>query len=307
MIARLLFSLLVASVLVLTAACVGGKGDSPAETLSTVEVQSGYAEVAGGRLYYEVAGSGDALVLIHGNEGDRRHWDHQFDALARDFRVVRYDVRGYGKSSLPVEGEPYTGSEDLATLLDQLGIPKAHIGGWSMGSGIAVDFVLAYPERAMSLISVGPWVVGYSSPAVQSLLSDFAAVAVAHAEGGPSAAVEAWNQAPFWVPTVRDSTAGAEFTRIAADYSWWAFSHSTPERFFEPNAPQHIAEIQVPTLILTAEHDVPACLEIADLLDQKVPDSRKIVMAGTGHLLQMEKPREFNQHVIDFLGSVGGG
>ena len=98
-------------------------------------MQSGYAEVAGGRLYYEVEGSGDAIVLIHGNFGDRRHWDQQVDAFTRDYRVVRYDVRGYGKSSLPVEGDPYASSEDLAALLDQLGISRVHIAGWSMGSG----------------------------------------------------------------------------------------------------------------------------------------------------------------------------
>jgi len=112
-----------------------------------IQGQVGYAEVPGGRLFFETAGSGEALVLIHGNAGDRRHWDAQME-LAEQVLVIRYDVRGFGESSLPVEGQPYSNSGDLAALLDHLGIEEAHVAGWSMGSGIAVDFALAFPERA---------------------------------------------------------------------------------------------------------------------------------------------------------------
>ncbi len=94
---RLLIALFVSPLLL--AGCKGTDGEKSPRGR---EVQSGFAEVSGGRLYYEVKGSGDALVLIHGNEGDRRHWDHQFDAFAHVFRVVSYDIRGFGKSSLVV-------------------------------------------------------------------------------------------------------------------------------------------------------------------------------------------------------------
>jgi pimeloyl-ACP methyl ester carboxylesterase len=112
-------------------------------------------------------------------------------------------------------------------------------------------------------------------------------------------------QAPFFANTIRDSAAGALFRRIATDYSWWASSHSSPQRFLEPSAAGRIAEIQVPTLILTAVYDIPACLEIADLLDESVPDSRKVVMSDTGHLMHMEKPDEFNQYLVAFVRNVG--
>ncbi len=96
------------------------------------------------------------------------------------------------------------------------------------------------------------------------------------------------------------------FVDLASHPSWWDFSHSSPRRSLEPKAIERIADIQVPTLILTAEYDIPACLEIADLLDESVPGSRKVVIAGTGHLMHMEKPDEFNRHLVDFLKSVGG-
>ena len=268
------------------------------------KIETGFAEVNGTRLYYEVAGSGAPVVLIHGNEGDRRHWDHQVEALTEHFQVIRYDVRGFGKSSSPIEGEPYSDHEDLAALLDDLNVDGPNIVGWSMGSGIAVDFVLAYPERAKSLVSVGPWVFGYTSRAAQSFFDDFAQVAAEIAENGVDVAVDAWMRAPFFAATIRDPSAGAEFRRIAEDHSWWAMTHSSPQVTLEPGALDRLTDIQVPILVLTAEYDIPACLEVADLLDSSVPDSRKIEMSDTGHLLHMEKPEAFNKHLIDFLLSI---
>jgi pimeloyl-ACP methyl ester carboxylesterase len=268
-------------------------------------VQSGYVEVPGGRLWYEIAGSGESLVLIHGNAGDRRHWDHQFPLLARGFRVIRYDVRGYGKSTLPVEGEPYAAHEDLAALLDHLRISKVHIAGWSMGCGIAVDFALAYPERTTSLVAIGPWVSKYSSPAAQTFLADLRAVAAA-ASQGPQAAVDAWMRAPFFASTIRESSAAAEFARIASDYSWWGFSHRSPQRSLDPPAVGRVGTIKAPTLIMTAEHDIPACREVADFLARSVPQSRMVEVPGTGHLLHMEKPEEFNRTVTEFLRRQSG-
>jgi pimeloyl-ACP methyl ester carboxylesterase len=243
-------------------------------------------------------------VLVHGNVGDRRHWDRQVPALADRFTVIRYDVRGYGLSSLPMEGTPYSEHEDLAALLDHLGTRRAHLVGWSMGASIALDFVLAYPERAESLVTVGPWVSGVSSPATQALLRDFARVSAAAVEGGPAAAARAWMEAPFFAATIRAPAAAAEFRRIAADYSFWAFTHRRQSQPLKPPAAARVREIRVPTLIMTAEHDIPACREMADLLDDTVPRSRKVVMTDTGHLMHLERPEEFNGHLTEFLAEV---
>ena len=151
------------------------------------EANSGSAEVSGGILHYETAGRGDPIVLIHGNAGDRRHWDHPFAVLSAGHKVIRYDVRGFGLSSVPRQNHPYADYEDLRQLLDHLGIRRAHIAGWSMGSGIATDFALAYPERTKSLITVGPWVNGYSSPNVSSMFADFGSVVAALQKQGAGA------------------------------------------------------------------------------------------------------------------------
>jgi 3-oxoadipate enol-lactonase len=265
---------------------------------------SGFAEVINGRLFYQSAGSGDVLVLIHGNTGDHRHWDVQFDFFSKYFRVVRYDVRGFGQSSLPIEDKPYTDHEDLGALLDQLDIQNAHIAGWSMGSAIAIDFCLAFPHRTKSLSLVGPWVYGYSSPAQQAMNADFEEIDAVIAEKGLGAAVDAWMNAPFFSATIVDPAAGEQFRKIANNYSFWVFTHRSPLQVLKPIAAGRVSKIQVPTLILTAEQDIPACLEIADLLDKSLPDSRKITLDETGHLLHIEKPEIFNQHLADFIMTI---
>ena len=81
-------------------------------------VEKGFAQVNGTKLYYELSGTGEPVVLIHGNWGDRRHWDFQLSSLSKNYKVIRYDVRGYGKSALPKSEEPYNDYNDLKTLLD---------------------------------------------------------------------------------------------------------------------------------------------------------------------------------------------
>jgi len=106
--------------------------------------------VNGAWIFYELAGEGDAVVLIHGNGVHRREWDEQVSPLSEEFRVLRFDACGFGKSALPVEGRPHSHHEDVAALLRELGIERAHIVGHSMGAGIAADFALAHPEMTLS-------------------------------------------------------------------------------------------------------------------------------------------------------------
>ncbi len=123
--------------------------------------ETGFAEVNGVKLYYEVAGEGHPLVLIHGGLVDRRLWDDQFDVFAQHYRVIRYDIRGFGNSDVPAG--PYSNYEDLYGLLKFLGVEKAYVMGLSMGGGIAIDFTLAHPEMVAALIPVAAGVSGFQS------------------------------------------------------------------------------------------------------------------------------------------------
>ncbi len=291
-------------VLLLCFGCKKADETAPQLVQADVMSQSGYAEVNGTKLYYEIAGSGDSLVLIHGNGGDLRHWDDQFGEFSRHLQVIRYDVRGFGKSALPVEGEGYRHVDDLKALLVSLGIEKAHICGLSMGSGIAVDFVLAYPEMCSSLISVGPWVNGYESPSVNEIFQVFGEVSAVAREKGPKAAVDAWLNTSVFKNTYQNPEVFARMAEIGYDYSCWHFINTDPVQNLSPLAIQQIEEINLPTLIVTAENDIEACKEIADLLDQTLPNSRKIEIASAGHVVNMEKPDEFNAAVLSFISSL---
>jgi pimeloyl-ACP methyl ester carboxylesterase/glyoxylase-like metal-dependent hydrolase (beta-lactamase superfamily II) len=263
----------------------------------------GYADVNGTWLYYEVAGEGEAVVLVHGNLLDRRMWDEQFDVLAREFRVLRYDVRGFGRSALPVPGQRFSHYEDLAALLAVLGIERAHVVGSSMGSAIATDFALAYPEKTRSLVSAGPWLYGYSSPVTREE-SVFAEVRAVFAERGHSAALDAWFAAPSLEGTLRHSYVMERLRTISEDTPLWDFRFTSPGQALRPSAAGRTAEIRVPTLIITADRETRSSLEVADLLVRTVPGARLVVMEDAGHIMNLDDPDEFNRLVLEFLREV---
>ena len=108
-------------------------------------LDTGRVAVAGGALYYEAAGSGALVILLHGGNLDRRMWDTQFALLRQYYRVVRYDARGFGRSS--TADHPFAAHDDLAALVCARRLPRVTLVGLSMGGRIALDFALAHPER----------------------------------------------------------------------------------------------------------------------------------------------------------------
>ncbi|HEX8353421.1 MAG TPA: alpha/beta hydrolase, partial [Pyrinomonadaceae bacterium] len=154
-----------AAVCALLCACVVAAGARAEKTVS------GFAEVNGTRLYYETAGRGPAVVLLHGGLNDSRLWDEQMGPLSKRFRVVRYDLRGFGRSNAePVEFWP---TEDLRALLDFLKIEKATLVGLSLGGIVAADFALEHPARVDRLILVGPGLRGYKATPDEKTLNAF--------------------------------------------------------------------------------------------------------------------------------------
>ena len=123
------------------------------------QVRTGFVEINGTQLYYEMMGTGHPLVLLHGGYMDRRMWDDQFAAFADSYQVIRYDIRGFGKTELPQV--PYADRQDLYELLQFLGIKKTYLLGLSLGGEIAIDLTLEHPEMVDALILVGSPIPGY--------------------------------------------------------------------------------------------------------------------------------------------------
>ena len=272
-----------------------------------MQVQQQSVAVNGTKLFCERAGSGDTVVLVHGGGGDRRHWDDQFAALAEHYDVLRYDLRGYGKSDNPVEGEPYRHEDDLNALLGELGIAKAHIAGYSLGCQVVVDTYTVYPDRFASIIAVGPYVSGHLSDAMTDLFGGYAAIAETFRESGARAAAEQFVSIPAFYPDRIGADAKARLIESGSDYSWYWADHNDPLESVTPPGAEVLAGIKVPMLIISADYDAEVCREVADMLVQQVPNNSRVDIAGATHFMLMEQPQAFNQAVLDFLGDATNG
>ena len=275
-----------------------------------LEPEKGIAEVNGTKLYYEVVGTGEPIIFVHGNFGDVRHWDFQLEPFSDNFKVVRYDVRGYGKSAVPDTALAYRDCDDIAALMDFLKIEKAHICGLSMGSGIAIDFALAYPSKCISLIPIGPWPNGwgggeFSTVATDSMFTIFGTVFSLISSEGPKAATDYWWAGDHEIKTtvVKQRTLDS-LLNIGYEYSWWGFLNPSKRGYFTPPAVEVLSTINTPTLIVTADHDIQACKEAAKLMYEQIPNAQLVRLSNAGHCMNMDNPEEFNRIVFDFIASL---
>lgn len=264
----------------------------------------GYAEVNGGRLYYEVAGSGEPVVFVHGFTLDTRMWDDQFAAFARTHEVIRYDVRGFGRSG-PATSEPFSSVEDLKSLLEFLGHRAAHVVGLSMGGGIATSFAVVYPGATLSLVPVDSSLWGYRFS--EAFDRSFSALGTVASEKGVISAKEIWLSHPLFAPANERPSVAARLRAIVDTFSGWHWLNQDGERGLTPPTIERLGEIAVPTFVVLGERDLPDFHVIADLMTTRIPNARKLVLLEVGHMSNMEDPAGFNSAILGFLDSVPGG
>ena len=262
---------------------------------------TGTADVNGATLHYEVAGEGEPLVLVHAGISDSRMWEAQVGAFSSRYRTIRYDLRGFGRSPM-VEG-PFSHHADLRALLDTLEVDRANFVGCSMGGGAVLDFALENPGRVTSLVLVGSAVGGFEFDEAPPKEWDelVAADEAGDLERVSELEVRMWVDGPrrgpdAVDPSVRDLV--REMNLIALENEATQLGEE-----LEPEVPaaSRLSGIQAPTLVIVGDEDRARTLAAADRLEEKLPDARKTVMAGTAHLPNMERPGEFNRLVLDFL------
>ncbi|HEX8138626.1 MAG TPA: alpha/beta fold hydrolase [Pyrinomonadaceae bacterium] len=260
----------------------------------------GTASVNGTRLAYEIRGEGRTVVLIHGGLVDSRMWDDQFDALAHRYRVIRYDLRGFGKSAFPTG--PYSHVEDLYALLKFLKVERASLVGLSLGGMIATDLALEHPEMVDRLILTSSALRGYQSPRNEQTI----AVGKAAEERGMQSAIELWLEHPFFATGKGNASYQRRMRSMLADNfrywgPWGPELKSVVVTWPKPATIERLSEIRAPTLIVVGDRDAANILAIADLLAAKIAGAHKVTIKNVSHHLNMEKPREFNKVVLDFL------
>ena len=268
---------------------------------------SGFAEVNGAKLYYEVLGEGHPLVLIHAGIADSRMWDDQFSPLAQYYRVIRYEVRGFGHSRT-VENpgnvtSTYTDHQDLYHLLEFLNVDQAFILGVSNGGRIALDFTLTYPHKVAALIPVASALGGYEYTDQATEQKD-AASDESLAKGDIAQAVELslqlWVDGPWRTPAQVNPIVRQRVGEMISQLCHLPQDNSERQQL-EPAAISRLGEIRVPTLVMVGDQDVPDMLTIADVLATGITGAEKVIMSGVAHVPNMEKPEEFNQIVHNFL------
>ena len=263
--------------------------------------ETGKAEVNGAGIYYEVAGDGEPLVLLHAGIADSRMWQGQIPAFAERYKVVSFDMRGFGRTEM-VEG-PFSHHEDLRGLLDFLGVRRTHLVGCSMGGGVVLDFALEYPERVGDLVLVGAAVGGFRPDFGPPKEWDELVAADEAGDLGRISELEVmmWVDGPARspedvAPPVRDLV--YEMNLIALKTEEAALGEEWEP---EPPAADRLHNIHAPTLLIVGDEDQPRVFAAADLLEKELPNQRKVVMHGTAHLPSMERPEEFNRLVLEFL------
>jgi len=278
-----------------------------AQSKHVFKIDSGYAKVNGTLLYYEVGGSGKTIVLIHGSFGDRRFWDFQFKELSKKFKVVRYDIRGYGKSALPNADEVYRDCDDLNGLMDFLQIKKTHICGLSLGSIIGIDFGLAHPEKCISLILCGPRVAGDGTDEYRTQNADTIRAIIAKTteiakNKGPMEATDyLWTGNHSMGKTIVSPATRKKLIEMGYEYSWWRYRNASKREQAFPMAIKKLNEIKIPTLVVTAQNDLELCKEVATIITNEIGNSKLVSITNAGHIMNMDNPKKFNKTISEFV------
>lgn len=267
------------------------------------------ALINGANIYYESYGTGFPLIFAYGLGGSCREWDDQIPTLSKRYRFIIWDPRGHGKSDSPRDQVQYgwqVSVEDLHGLLNHLEIDKAYVGGQSMGGGIAARFAVAYPQRVAALMLIDSMTAsGLPFSAEMNALHQRIAE-LAETEGMEAATEYSIAANPNAKLHGKDGPEASERVRqmfLALDPIGYA--NTIRAIHIEDDLTQHLPQITAPTLVLAGDRDPSG--EAAHFSHTKIPGSHYVVIPGAGHLANIDKPEEFNNHILEFLKTVEAG
>ena len=255
----------------------------------------------GGELRYSTAGTGEPVVLIHGLGLDAGMWDPQWRVLQKEFRVIRYDLRGFGNSTLPTG--PYSHCDDLLALLDFLEARPAHVVGLSMGGRVALRFALEQPASVRSLSLIDAALDGYAWSDEWTRRMD--AILDAAGNGDLGAAKRLWLAHELFAPANLDPRLAVALAAMVERYSAWHWWNADPVRRPVSPAIRELASVPAPTLVLVGELDLPDFQTIARHLAAGIPRATLRTIAGAGHMANMEAPAMVNELLLAHLRTFG--
>jgi 3-oxoadipate enol-lactonase len=260
----------------------------------------------GATLAFEDVGDGPVVTLVHPGLWDMRTWEPQVGTL-RDagFRVLRYDLRGYGRSSRLVPGRPYSNVRDLEALLDAREVSSTALVGCSMGGGIAIDFTLTHPDRVWAVVPVASAPGGFEALQEEDdWWEDIGGPIEDALREGDAALATQLQLELLWAPLGVDDAAGRAIRDIAFDNVHTATMDESGAERLDPPAVRRLGEIDTPTLVVKAEHDPAYERRASDVIAAGVVDGRIVQIDGADHVVNLRRPEAFDAAVIPFLTEV---
>jgi pimeloyl-ACP methyl ester carboxylesterase len=249
-------------------------------------------------LYYEEHGQGQPLVFLHGFSLDHRMWGPQAAVFRQKYRVILPDARGHGQSDSPQTGYSRTHRvEDLAGLVDNLGIERFHLVGLSMGGATAIGYALKFQERLKSLTLVSSGAAGYSASKKFSKLDD-----VARSDGVEAAKAKWMDWSLSWYREDRKEI-GRLLALMMREFKGAIWSDPMRGKYPKMNDLDEVHKITVPTLIMAGDLD-RMFAELASQLHERIVGSHSMIYKNTGHMLNLEQPEAFNRDLEVFLEGV---
>lgn len=265
-------------------------------------------EVPGAQLSYDVAGdpAAPAIVFVHAGVATRAMWDPQFDDLARDHHVIRYDTRGYGES--PGADVEFADRHDLIAVLDALGVATATYIGCSRGGRIALDAALDEPHRVTGLVTIGSTPGGQDQDGATELeLAMLAQMKEASEAGDVDTLVRI--EVAYWDlgPSRDVDDVEPEFLQRAIELNvgaaHWDFAGL--DQPLDPPAISRLHEIDVPALVVVGELDVTESKLGYELLMEGLPHAEGLRFADSAHLPSVERAEQFTSDLRAWLGAHG--
>jgi 3-oxoadipate enol-lactonase len=243
--------------------------------------------VPGGEVWAEdTGGDGTPLVLVHADWTDSRVWTPLTGLLGGRYRIIRYDLRGFGRS--PAPGAPFSRLGDLRAVLDQFGIAQAAIVSHSGAGGPALGLALADPERVTALVLVAPGVHDYPWPKDDPYMQEAERLIK---EGDREGLVALGLRT--WAPIGADEEITDQFQGAVS--SWFAIGDlETPD----PAVFGRLGEVHVPAVALLGDFEYPMVVYSSDAIAGRIDGCQLLMVSGADHLLPMRTPARLAE-VID--------
>lgn len=240
------------------------------------------------------------LAMLHGFALDARMWRRQVASLRSTYRILLLDLPGFGPQARAL-GEIAPASE-MARAMDAARLDRAHLVATSYGAAVAVDYALQHPGRVASLVLAAPMLVGRRLG-----IESWSRCASLAKDGDVPTAAEVWLDDSLFEPLRYDEDLFEEVRHIVLDYAGGHWTGTVTSLWSEPDPLARLKALEIPTLLISGEQDIPSFMLMAEAYAKALPHARREIVQGVGHHVSLEAPDAFDALVESFLDDVGQG